>query len=117
MGENLVFLCEMVIEFKNRSNVATSRHVISITGDSWTVHGPEIEDGTMDGDRRMSNRGGDLPVTIIGCAPHGHDRAVKHELVALHRELMRARDEVDRVIVRKRLGDVRSKEKAGAPRR
>lgn len=57
------------------------------------------------------------PITIVGRTPHGHDGAVKHEFVAFHGELMGARDEVNRIVVRERLGYVSSEQEARAPRR
>lgn len=60
--------------------------------------------GPLDGTSRNS------PVTIIWRAPNGDNRAVEHQLVTLHRELMRTCDEVERVIVHEGLGDVAAKE-------
>ena len=57
------------------------------------------------------------PVAVIRRAPDGDDRLVEHELEALHRELVRARDEVDGVVVREDLRDVRAEEEACAARR
>ena len=56
------------------------------------------------------------PVAVIRRAPDGDDRLVEHELEALHRELVRARDEVDRVVVRERLRDVGAEQEAGPAR-
>ena len=66
---------------------------------------------------RWSAAGPDAPVAVIGRGPHGDDRVVEHELVALHRELVRARNEVDRVVVREYLRDVRAEEEACSARR
>ena len=43
--------------------------------------------------------GGDVAaaVAVVGRGPHGHQRVVEHVLVALHDELVRARDELDGV--------------------
>jgi len=58
--------------------------------------------------------GGYVPaaIAVVGCAPDSDDRPVEHDLVPLHRELVRARDEVERVVVRECLGDVPAEEKA-----
>jgi len=56
-------------------------------------------------------------VAIVRRAPDGDDRALEHELVALHRELVCTRDEVDAVVARERLRDVSAEQEAGAPRR
>lgn len=60
--------------------------------------------------------GGDVAaaVAIVWRAPDGDDRVVEHKLEALHRELMRPRNEVDVVVVCKRLGDVRAEEESRA---
>lgn len=62
------------------------------------------------------SRVGCAPVTVIGRAPDGDDRFVKHELVALHCELMCARYEVDAVPVREYFGDVCAEEVARSAR-
>lgn len=62
-------------------------------------------------------RGTDAPVAVIWRAPDGDNRLVEHELVALHRELVRARNEVDRVVVREYLRYIRAEEEARAARR
>ena len=56
------------------------------------------------------------PIAVIRRTPHRDDRAVKHELVPLHRKLVRARDECDRVVVCECLGDVRAKEEPSTAR-
>lgn len=68
-------------------------------------------------ERKNTRRGGtDVPIAIIRRAPDGDDGAVEHDLVALHGELVRARDEVERVVVREGFGDVAAEEEAGAAR-
>lgn len=57
------------------------------------------------------------PVAIIRCAPYGDDCLVEHKLEALHRKLMRTRDEVDGVVMSEDLGDVGAEEEARSPRR
>ena len=57
------------------------------------------------------------PITVIGSTPHGDDGAVKHEFVAFHGELMGAGDEVNRIVVRERPGNVSAEQEASAPRR
>lgn len=57
------------------------------------------------------------PVAVVGRAPDGHDRVVEHELVALHDELVRARDEVEIVRVHKLPDDVAAEQEAGPARR
>lgn len=57
------------------------------------------------------------PVAIIRCAPYGDNRLVEHKLEALHRELMRTRDEVDGVVMSEDLGDVGAEQEARSPRR
>lgn len=61
-------------------------------------------------------QGNGVPIAIIRRAPDGDDGAVEHDLVALHGELVRARDEVERVVVREGFGDVAAEEEAGAAR-
>lgn len=60
--------------------------------------------------------GGCLPIAIIRRTPDGDNELVKHELVALHRQLVCSRDKVDSVLVRKLLRDVRAKEETGSAR-
>lgn len=60
--------------------------------------------------------GTDVPIAIIRRAPDGDDGAVEHDLVALHGELVRARDEVECVVVCEGFGDVAAEEEAGAAR-
>ena len=57
------------------------------------------------------------PVAVVGCAPDGDDRPVEHELVALHRELVRAGYEVNSVPMREDFRDVCAEEVAGPTRR
>lgn len=61
-------------------------------------------------------QGNGVPIAIIRRAPDGDDGAVEHDLVALHGELVRARDEVECVVVREGFGDVATEEEAGAAR-
>lgn len=66
---------------------------------------------------QTARRGGfDAPVAVIWRAPDGDNRLVEHELVALHGELVCTRNEVDRVVVREYLRDIRAEEEACAPR-
>lgn len=68
-------------------------------------------------ERKNTRREGtDVPIAIIRRAPDGDDGAVEHDLVALHGELVRARDEVERVVVCEGLRDVAAEEEAGAAR-
>lgn len=68
-------------------------------------------------ERKNTRREGtDVPIAIIRRAPDGDDGAVEHDLVALHGELVRARDEVERVVVREGFGDVAAEEEARAAR-
>lgn len=67
--------------------------------------------------RKIAERKEDPPVAVIGSAPHGHDCSVKHEFVSFHRELMGARNEVNRVVVRESLGDISTEQEPSAPRR
>lgn len=46
------------------------------------------------------------PITIVRRTPYSHYGVIEHELVALHRQLVCAGNEVDRVVVRKLLCDV-----------
>jgi len=75
MLENLVFLRQMLIELKNRRDVAAA-------------------------------------VAVVGCTPNGYDRLIEHQFVPLHCKLVRSGDEVDGVVMRESLGDVRSKKEA-----
>ena len=57
-----------------------------------------------------------LPVAIIRRTPDGDNELVKHEFVALHRQLMRPCNEVDGVLVRELLGDVCAEQEPGPAR-
>jgi hypothetical protein len=63
--------------------------------------------------------GRDVPaaIAVVRRAPDGDERAVEHELVALHRELVRARDQRERVLVCEPPRDVRAEQEARAARR
>ena len=54
------------------------------------------------------------PVAVVRRAPHGDNRGVKHVLVALEDELVRARDQVEAIRVYEALDDVAAKEASSA---
>ncbi|KAG7807102.1 hypothetical protein KL921_004526 [Ogataea angusta] len=63
--------------------------------------------------------GGDVAaaVAVVGRRPHGHQAAVKHLLVALHDQLVGARDEAEVVLEQKPLGLGVAEQVPGAARR
>ena len=60
----------MLIKFKDSSNVSTPRETV----DSDYL---EIEKMILH-----------LPIAIVRCRPHRHNRFVKHEFIAFHDQLM-----------------------------
>ena len=56
------------------------------------------------------------PITIIRRTPYRDDLPFVHEFEALHSELMRARNQVDAVIVAEIACDVTAEEEAGSAR-
>jgi hypothetical protein len=57
-----------------------------------------------------------LPIAIVGGTPNGYNRLIKHQFVAFHCELVCSSDEVDGIIMREGLGDVRSEKEACSAR-
>mmetsp|Transcript_31083 Transcript_31083/g.91139 ORF Transcript_31083/g.91139 Transcript_31083/m.91139 type:complete len:336 (-) Transcript_31083:76-1083(-) len=95
-------------------------HARSEVGHLAQVLRPRLEDLKVDGSLdRDGEDGGDVAaaVAVVWRRPDGHQRVVEHVLVPLHHQLVRARDQVDRV-GRAELGDhVAAKEVARASRR
>ena len=60
------------------------------------------------------NRKACPPIAVIWCGPDGDERAIVHDLVPLHDELMRACNELEIVIMDKLVGDVASEQVACA---
>lgn len=55
-----------------------------------------------------------LPITVIWCTPNCHNGIVKHELEALHRQLVCARDEVYCIVVCEHFGNICTKEETSS---
>ena len=55
-------------------------------------------------------------IAVIRRRPHRHEQLAEEILVALHRQLVRSRDELELVRVEELIGDVRAEDVAGAAR-
>jgi hypothetical protein len=93
MIEYFVFLSEIVIQFKDRGYITTSKKVIQIDSHSNVDESVET-----------------VPITIIRRAPYSYNQVVKHEFVPLHSKLVCTRNEVDSVVMCESLCDVATKQ-------
>ena len=114
--EDLVLLSEMFVKLQDGRDVPTPKRKTPVAGTEDTENistpVPKTPPARVCIWARRTGTG-NAPVAVVGRTPDGDDRLVEHELVALHRELVRTRDEIDSVPVREHLHDISAKEIAG----